>query len=88
MIKPIVPGCLALVVSRKVPTHEVTVNFYMAGYIIECDFCGSKDKWWDVTSRFYDNKTAACTCCLIRIDGHDPDAITENEKEKGHAYTC
>jgi hypothetical protein len=80
-MKPIEAGCLALVLSRAVPVHEVRVNFRMIGYINDCESCGEEDKWWDVTSRFYNSKTAACTCCLRRIDGHDPDAITETEKE-------
>lgn len=80
-MKPIEAGCFAIVVSRTVPVHEVRVNFSMVGYIVDCDNCGSKDKWWDVTTPLFKSKTAACTCCLRRIDGYDPDAITEKDKE-------
>lgn len=96
MIKPIVPGCLALLrptefkSSGKTPAQTVVViKLHNHGGEYFCGECGSDSNHWIVDSSVLSKTVCVCGCGLTRIDGHDPDAeITENEKEKGHAYTC
>ena len=99
-MKPIEPGCLALTkpfVRRRsqtcVPSHTVTV-LTASEMRTTCYVCNSIRQRWRIETPHANNAeygvtiAIACECCLIRIDGGDPDAITETDKEKDHAYTC
>ena len=92
-MKPIEPGCLAWNrphSSWGEPDHQVTVICKREPPAPFCGFCGSNQKWWSVDSPYKGvfHSVNACACRLTRIDGGDPDAITETDKEKDHAYTC
>ena len=92
-LKPIEPGCLALTkpfVRRRsqtwVPSHTVTV-LTASEMRTTCYVCNSIRQRWRIETPHANNAeygvtiAIACECCLIRIDGGDPDAITETDKE-------
>ena len=94
-MKPIEPGCLALLrptefrKSGKTPAHIVHVIRRYGWDDIACDTCGALSaRVWIVKTPYSENDAGCCECGLTRIDGGDPDAITETDKEKDHAYTC
>ncbi len=97
-MKPIVPGCLALMLERQfskikggiripsflLPSHQVTVVEKFDNAEIVCWECGTLNNKWTVHSPLIaqiNEQFHVCKCYLIRIDGGDPDAITETEKE-------
>jgi len=98
MIKPIVPGCLALIQPARVfnernefigerPAHTIRVVAKYSGGTKTCKKCKSKSFIWEISSHFdKTDNSFSCACRLTRIDGGDPDAITETEKEKEHAH--
>ena len=88
MIKPIVPGCLALFKGAItgygdiLPACGVRVGFgprHKAEGDL-CRHCGTNDKYFECRGLPL-GYAATCACRLTRIDGHDPDAITETDKE-------
>jgi len=98
MIKPVEAGCLALVCPVRVfneqnkligdkPAHTVRVIDKYKGSNKTCKKCGGRESVWQIESALFEHdETFSCACRLTRIDGGDPDEITETDKEKDHAY--
>jgi hypothetical protein len=91
LMKPIVPGCLALyhagpsAAIRYYPPRVVTVISGPAdmgvGVCLNCH----KSDGDCIVDGLPNGYNSVCSCVLTRIDGGDPDAITETEKELEHA---
>lgn len=81
-MKPIEPGCMALVVRAQPPFAGAIGKTVMVGNISEdygpapCIFCEADHDWWFITP--VENAFIACGCCLMRIDGYQ-----ETEKVQG-----
>jgi len=82
-MKPIEPGCLALLRPVELVTDEfigcevVRVVRQFRGRVIFN--CGHPHPWLVEIPTV--RQIIVCACDLTRIDGGDPDAITETEKE-------
>jgi hypothetical protein len=87
MLKPIEPGCMALAVPH--PTWNEPPNVVQVvdkGDLtnrLPCDRCKTNEHTWRCMGQY--TKTGAidiyCRCTLTRIDGGDPDQMTETDKE-------
>jgi len=96
MIKPIEPGCLAIIAPvtlrvrgtcSPIQSHTVTVIERVPSDNYTCRVCRGSQNTWRINSPFCNPSIVlTCACRLTRIDGGDPDAITETDKEKDHAY--
>ena len=82
-LKPLEPGCLALVfrVGGKFPkilNNIVTVvQKKPSNYMYRCSACRTYSGWWSIDQDIYPDKTiVCCSCCMVRIDP-DEDQINE-----------
>ena len=76
-MKPLEPGCLALIKlppAMGVPVHEVTC----VGPLIQT---APGHTVWMIESPIKHAAILTCSCCLTRIDGGDPDAVETKDKE-------